>query len=132
MTKKKRYFIIFMIMVMLILIYFLSDRKEKDRMVIRVGGWDMEYTVSDRKLTIEDFEKIEIGSSLDEIENKLGEPDGWVGGGILFPVYVLDNKSAVELVFEKETTCEGLVTIYLYKGKVTIQNPLFEDKVRAS
>lgn len=117
MTTKKRYFIIFMIMVMLILIYFLSDRKEKDRMVIRVDGWDMEYTVSDRKLTIEDFEKIEIGSSLDEIENKLGKPDGWVGGGILFPVYVLDNKSAVELVFEKETTCEGLVAIYMYKGK---------------
>lgn len=25
-------------------------------MVIRVDGWDMEYTISERKLVVEDFE----------------------------------------------------------------------------
>lgn len=87
------------------------------KMVIRVDGWDMEYTISDRKLTVKDFENIEIGSSLAEIESRLGEPDGWVGGGILLPVYVLEDNSAVELVFKNDVTNEELETIYLYRGQ---------------
>lgn len=92
-----------------------ADGQKSDKMVIRVDGWDMEYTVSDRKLTVEDFESIELGSSLNEIESKLGKPDGWVGSGILSPVYVLKDKSAVELVFAKDATDEDLSAIYLYK-----------------
>lgn len=91
------------------------DGQESDKMVIRVDGWDMEYTVSDRKLTVEDFECIELGSSLNEIESKLGEPDGWVGSGILSPVYVLEDNSAVELIFANDATDEDLSAIYLYK-----------------
>lgn len=92
-----------------------ADGQKSDKMVIRVDGWDMEYTVSDRKLTVEDFECIELGSSLNEIESKLGEPDGWVGSGILSPVYVLKDNSAVELIFAKDATDEDLSAIYLYK-----------------
>lgn len=92
-----------------------ADGQKSDKMVIRVDGWDMEYTISDRKLTVEDFENIELGSSLNEIESKLGEPDGWVGSGILSPVYVLKDNSAVELIFAKDATDEDLSAIYLYK-----------------
>ena len=34
---------------------FVNKAKE-DKMVIRVDGWDMEYTISERKLVVEDFE----------------------------------------------------------------------------
>lgn len=92
-----------------------ADGQKSDKMVIRVDGWDMEYTISDRKLTVEDFESIELGSSLSEIESKLGEPDGWVGSGMLSPVYVLEDNSAVEMIFAKKATDEDLSAIYLYK-----------------
>lgn len=83
--------------------------------VIGVAGWELEYTASDRTLTVEDFEDIELGSSLDEIQDMLGEPDGWVGAGILSPVYVLADRSAVELVFADDATDEDLEGIYHYK-----------------
>lgn len=92
-----------------------ADGQRSDKMVIRVDGWDIEYTISDRKLTVEDFESIELGSSFAEIESKLGEPDGWVGSGILSPVYVLEDNSAVELIFANDATDEDLSAIYLYK-----------------
>lgn len=88
-----------------------------DKRVIRVAGWDMEYTVSDRKLTAEDFAGIELGSSLEEIEDRLGKPDGWVGAGILSPVYVLEDGSAVELIFDNDKTDEDLTAVYLYEGQ---------------
>lgn len=121
--EKLRYIIIVVIIfIVVVLIFFTNEIKEtnelkEDKMVIRVDGWDMEYTISERKLVVEDFENIELGSSLDEIENKLGKPDGWVGGGILLPVYVLEDNSAVELVFRNKLTNEDLGAIYLYKGQ---------------
>lgn len=94
------------------------NRGKEDKMMIRVGGWDMEYTISDRKLVLENFESVELGSSLDEIEDKFGEPDGWIGAGILWPVYVLEDDSAVELVFEDSIVYEDLEAVYLYKGEM--------------
>lgn len=114
MDKKKS---VVIIIVIIILIYFFQIREEADTMVIKVAGWDMEYTVSNRKLTIEDFESVEMGSSLNEIEKKFGKPDGWVGGGILLPVYILEDKSAVELVFNNDISYVDLEAIYLYKGE---------------
>lgn len=105
------------IIITIVELLFLKNEIKENKMIIRVAGWDMEYTPSDRKLAVEDFESIEIGSSLDEIEDKLGKPDGWVGGGILSPVYVLEDNSAVELVFGNDATNEDLIAIYLYKEK---------------
>lgn len=92
-------------------------RPTGDKRVIRVAGWDVEHTVSDRKLTAEDFAGIELGSSLEEIEDRLGKPDGWVGAGILSPVYVLEDGSAVELIFGNDKTNEDLTAMYLYEGQ---------------
>ena len=105
------------IIITIVELLFLKNEIKEDKMIIRVAGWDMEYTPSDRRLVVEDFENIEFGSSLDEIEEKLGKPDGWVGGGILSPVYVLADNSAVELVFGNDATNEDLTAIYLYKEK---------------
>ena len=93
-----------------------ANTGKETKKTIQVAGWDMEYTISDRKLVKEDFEDIEPGSSLSEIEEKFGEPDGWAGSGILWPVYVLEDGSAVELVFGDITLCEDLEAMYLYKG----------------
>lgn len=68
----------------------------------------MEYTITERKLKIEDFNMLKLGSSLDEIENILGAPDGWIGSGILRPVYVLENENAVVCYFLYPHTCEEL------------------------
>lgn len=113
--EKLRVIIIIVIFFIVAVLIFFANETKEDKMVIRVDGWDMEYTISERKLVVEDFENIELGSSLEEIENKLGKPDGWVGGGILFPVYVLEDNSAVELVFKNDVTNEDLEAIYLYK-----------------
>lgn len=93
-----------------------KEAVEGDQAIVKVRGWDLEYTVSGRSLSTEDFEAIELGSSLDEIEEKLGKPDGWVGSGILWPFYVLEDNSAVELVFKNEDTCEELYAVFLYQG----------------
>lgn len=53
---------------------------------------------------------------IERIEEKFGEPDGWIGSGILWPVYVLEDGSAVELVFKGIMICEDLEAVYLYKG----------------
>ncbi len=104
---------LFSIITLSLLIWMNMGKETK--MTVKVAGWDMEYTISDRKLVKEDFENIELGSSLSEIEEKFGEPDGWAGSGILWPVYVLEDGSAVELVFKEITLCEDLESVYLYK-----------------
>lgn len=61
--------------------------------------WQEECEEKDRKLSIEDFEQIELGSSYNEIKEILGEADGWIGGGILRPVYVLEDGTAILCTF---------------------------------
>lgn len=116
-NKEHRKIIVALLFIMIPGLLIWLDRGKESKMMIRVAGWDMEYTVSDRELVLENFESIEFGSSLDEIEDKIGEPDGWVGAGILWPVYVLEDDSAVELVFGDSTVYEDLEAVYLYKGE---------------
>lgn len=118
--KRFEYIVIVVIIFTIFSLVFFKNNIKENKMIIIVDGWNMEYILSDRKLVIEDFESIELGSSLDEIETKLGKPDGWVGGGILLPVYVLEDNSAVELVFENDVTNENLEAMYLYKKQEEI------------
>lgn len=60
-------------------------------MVIQVEGFEIEYSVTDKEIAIEDFNEIELDSSIDEIIDKLGGPDAWIGSGMLRPVYFLEN-----------------------------------------
>lgn len=63
--------------------------KEKERKIFRVEGFEIEYELTGRKITMEDIDDINLGSSIQEISNKLGEPDAWIGSGMLRPVYFL-------------------------------------------
>lgn len=94
-----------------------TDKDMNTKMTVWVGGWDCEYTTFDRTLTLEDFESIQLGSSLDEIEGILGEPNGWTGSGILSPFYVLQDGSAVRLTFNVKGPYKDLSIIELYKGQ---------------
>lgn len=117
MCKKKWKVMLLLVILMIGGVLIWSNEGKKNKKVIRVGGWDMEYIVSDRELKLEDFENIEFGSSLREIEDKFGEPDGWTGSGIVRPVYVLKDGSAVELFFGNSAGCEDLEAVYHYKGE---------------
>ncbi len=63
--------------------------------IINVEGHEIEYHPTDRKLSemlgeIKLFGENGQGSSFDEISDKLGEPDAWVGTGTTQrPVYLL-------------------------------------------
>ncbi len=50
----------------------------------------------------------------EEIEEQLGEPDAWIGGGILRPVYFLEDGQVVVCLFENPMLCEGLKQLELY------------------
>lgn len=118
--EKKILIIFFSIIVIAgFIIFFILNKNEEEtkKKIIRVDGFDMEYTITERKLKIEEFNILELGSSLDEIENILGAPDGWIGSGILRPVYVLENENTVVCYFLYPHTCEELKKIEVFYKK---------------
>ena len=90
--------------------------KENNAIEINVDGLKMKYIPQNRSLTVEDFQNIELGESIDEIREKIGEPDGWIGSGILRPVYVLDDGRAVVCHFSQLHTCKDLEELIVCKG----------------
>ena len=66
---------------------------------IKVGGFEVEYVPGESVLTLQDFEQLELGMSEPEVEEILGEADGWLGCGDLWPVYILQDGTAVECLF---------------------------------
>ena len=99
--------------------------KAADTIEINVKGFKMQYIPQNRSLTVEDFQNIELGESIEEIEEKIGEPDGWIGYGILQPVYVLDDGRVVVCYFsqlnykdlEELIVCKGNNVDYVLKRK---------------
>lgn len=87
--------------------------KNEKKSIINIEGFEIEYSVTDRELTTGDFDSIEIGSSIFEISGKLGEPDTWVGSGMLRSVYFLKDNMVVVLHFEYPAACDGLREIVL-------------------
>lgn len=74
-------------------------KEETAPIVTRIAGQEIEYTPKDRKLTIEDFENVELEISESDLKKQLGEPDGYLtkelgeiniaGVGTMF--YVLED-----------------------------------------
>lgn len=109
-TRRK---IIIVLIILIVGLNFIFMRlwikgKEKERMIIRVEGFEIEYNLTSRKITMEDIDDINLGSSIQEISNKLGEPDTWIGSGMLRPVYFLENNKVVVFHFENPLVCEDL------------------------
>lgn len=116
MLIKKKIILCILIVIALSVIFLLLcfGRQAKKEVIIKVDGFDVVYNVTNREITIEDFRGIELGSSLNEIVEKVGEPDTWIGCGMLWPVYFLEGNKAVALHFVYPEVCENLWIIELY------------------
>ncbi len=103
----RRKIIIFIILIIIILsVTVISLWLGGKKKIISVEGFEIEYNQTSRKM--EDIEEIELGSSIQEIINKLGEPDAWTGSGMTRPVYFLENKKVVVFHFNYPAVCEDL------------------------
>lgn len=87
---------------------------EEGIVTIKVDGFEVAYNVTNTELSIEDFQEIELGCSLDEVIEKVGEPDLWIGCGMLWPIYFLEGKKAVSIHFEYPLAYENLWIIELF------------------
>lgn len=110
--KIKYLTVVIVVLIVMFIIYWFGRKGEKD-MIIKVEGFEVEYSVTDKEITIEDFNEIELGSSIYEIRDKLGEPDAWIGSGMLRPVYFLENNKVVVLHFLYPAACENLRQVVL-------------------
>lgn len=77
---------------------------------MKVSGEVVERTIMDRKLTIADFENIELGISYGEFEDQIGVPDDYIGYGTSHPVYFLKDGRAVVCFWGRQ----GLHRIEVY------------------
>lgn len=116
-TRKKIIIFLFIIIVGLnaifISLWVKGKEKEKEKMIIRVEGFEIEYNLTSNEITVEDIDDIKLGASMSEITNILGEPDAWIGSGILRPVYFLNNNKVVVFHFKNPAVCEDLRQIVL-------------------
>ena len=111
--RKKMVIFLIVIGLSIILVNLLSGKKEKKKMVIDVEGFEVEYSLTNKKLIQEDFNGIKLGSSMSEINDELGEPDVWIGSGMMRPVYFLENNRVVVLHFKYPAICGELRQIVL-------------------
>lgn len=113
-TKKKIIIFLFIVIGLnAILISLLIKGKEKERMIIKVEGFEVEYDLESVKIKMEDIDDIKLGSSIYEITKKLGEPDTWIGSGMLRPVYFLEDNKVIVFHFEYPAVCEDLKQVVL-------------------
>lgn len=106
---------IFLIIVGISIIHFSlwGKEKEKKKMIINVEGFEVEYNSTDSNFVLEVFDDIKLGSSMREISDELGEPDAWIGSGMMRPVYFLEDDRVVVLHFEYPAACDKLKQIVL-------------------
>lgn len=86
-------------------------KREKAYIMMKVEGFEVSYPADGEKITLESVNAIELGSSAQEIADKLGEPDAWIGSGILRPVYFVEGKRAVVFHFTYPSALEDLKEI---------------------
>ena len=86
---------------------------EEKNMIFKVEGFEVEYNLTSSKIAVEDLDSIELGSSIYEIRDKLGEPDSWIGCGMLRPVYFLEGNKVAVFHFKYPAACDGLNQIVL-------------------
>lgn len=98
--------------------------KGTEKKIICVEGFEIEYNQTDRKM--EDVEDIGLGCSIQEISDKLGEPDTWIGCGMLRPVYFLGNNKVVVFHFNYPAACEDLRQVVLISDNG--ENQIIKEK----
>lgn len=103
------------IITILLLVSILFNKKEK-KMTIIIEGFEVNYSENDIHVTDEQLKNIELGCSMEQIEELLGEPNAWIGGGILRPVYFLKNQEVIVLHFKNPMICEDLKELVVYNS----------------
>lgn len=79
-----------------------------------------------RKLTLSDFDFLEVGMSLEEITERVGEPDRDVGSGIFLIQYDLADGRTLQLVF---ISPDELIGVQLRERDGTWIELLGEDQI---
>jgi hypothetical protein len=82
---------------------------------------DVKYKAIDRELTVEDFRNLQPGCSFDEVEALIGEPNGWLGSGILSPYYYVGNGEFAILRFRHPPMIEDLKGVVVVNATDTIE-----------
>ena len=92
-----------------------------DKNVITVNRVDWKYEEDKISVSVDDLNNLQIGDDLDNIEDKIGQPDTWTGSGILWPVYFLKDRQYVVLTFDANSY-KGLNKVILYdsSGRETV------------
>jgi len=105
------------------MILFASCRNNvKDEIIMKtVYNFNVEHKEIDRELTRESFHDIKYGSSLIEIEEIFGEPNGWLGTGVLAPYYSLEDKEYAILRFKNPFISEDLKSIELVNDTIILE-----------
>lgn len=91
----------------------ISPKREKEYLTIHVEGFDVTYPTRGEKITMAAISDIELGSSGIEIGDKLGEPDAFIGSGMLRPVYFVEGNQVVVFHFTYPAAWEDLRQIVL-------------------
>ncbi len=79
-----------------------------------VEGFALTFPAEGGKITVEELEGIALGSSGVEICDKPGEPDAWIGCGMLRPVYFVEGNRAAVFHFTYPACSEDLKEMVLY------------------
>ena len=140
MTNKKRIITFFILMMIGLIVIFTGLWIRENRvLIINVEGYEIEYHPTDRKLweilaAIECYGNDE-GSSLDEISDKLGEPDAWVGYSIPDPAYFLDDNRVAVFSFSSYSnkyTQLRRIALYRENGDIRVINADTEQREESS
>ena len=114
MTPGRKIIIFVPLIIVILSVIFINLRikgKKKENVILNVEGFEIEYNQTSRKMG--DIEDIELGSSIQEIIDKLGEPDAWIGCGTVCPVYFLENNKVAVFYFNYRAVCEDLNHVIL-------------------
>ena len=114
MTPGRKIIIFVPLIIVILSVIFINLRikgKKKENVILNVEGFEIEYNQTSRKMG--DIEDIELGSSIQEIIDKLGEPDAWIGFGTVCPVYFLENNKIAVFYFNYRAVCEDLNQVIL-------------------
>ena len=98
------------------------SNNEKGVVVMKaVNNFDVECKEIDRKLTKEDLLIIEFGSSFESIEVQIGEPNGWIGSGVLAPYYCVGKEKYAIFRFNNPFIYEDLRQIDIVNDTTVLE-----------
>ncbi|MDR2599577.1 MAG: hypothetical protein LBC73_04805 [Oscillospiraceae bacterium] len=123
--------IVCLLSVAILYVFLIRENKEEGvSTMIKVYNFDVEYKESNLELSEEFFLNIESGSSLIELTESLGEPNGWIGTGILAPYYSIGSGKYVILRFSNPIMCEDLQRIEVVNDTKILNEIALDNKFR--